>query len=268
MRVIPDITNGQESSRFRGGERLVLSYLVCEADGASLRECRDAPGIPNIGDAIPGLANSRVVFKTARPVSPGMARCFVHVEDGTSEGIPYETFRVTDTTGLEGSTTEVHPGTFRQFRVNMTSDVNGAKKTATLSYPIATRRIILEGLFTERPPGTVQSLANKVNSDAWQGMNRGFWRCDLAECSYSNRDGLYRVVVACSTKQSENWMSLWIARDDNGDHREIPEPILDLVRAAATGNGYQYDIVRNGSGILQTGLYALADFGAVLGDSF
>jgi hypothetical protein len=268
MRVIADQRDGQEAARFRGGERLIWSYLVCETGGASLKECRDAPGIPAVGTIPAGLpANAVVVYKVARP-DPAGARVFVHIEDGRSDGLPYETFRATDSTGLQGSSTEVHPGTFEQLQVNLTDDSDGAKKTITVSYPIATRRIVLQGLFAERPPAAIQMLPNRVNGSPYLAYGRGFWKCTLGESEYSNRDGLYRVTVAIETTQEANWMSLHVARDDTGNHVEIPPAVLTTLRNNATSdNGYVYGIAYNSNGVLQVGMHPVANF-AVLGETF
>jgi hypothetical protein len=262
VKVKRDLVQGQEANAQILGERIVEPWLVSEAGGASLRECRDAPGIPAVGDYHERATNARVVNKFARAVAGGMCKVYVIWETPAVRlAVPYESFKMTDTTGLTSSQTEVHPKDYEQLLVWMTGGT-GRQKTATVSYPIATRRLTFEGLFVERPPDSVRLLANKVNHAEWEGLPRGYWHCNFVEAEFSNRDNLYRVSVSVESHAGEGpWWTLWIGRDDSGEHKIVPASVLAAMRARA----YDWDIITQTDGVLLAGMYDTADFGVLVG---
>lgn len=286
LSVTWDIMDGGEiAAHVRSGGRIVRVGHVRGITSTSTTAPTALPDIlafaPAYGEPYPDPRYSSfvVVYVTARGI-PGtrgtMARLYVHYESPRLAGAaPIESFAIEDVTTLVAEPTQVIPGTLTPMLVNLETDEPdpdadpqpATVKMVTATYPRTYRAVVLYGLFNTRPSTTIRYAANCVNHSTWEGLPRGYWRCEGPRVRYSNRDGLFAVSVGFLSKgdqPGEDWSTYSFARDDLGEYVKPTETLMNTLKA----QDYEFGKRWSTRGVYKAGLYRTANFSAIFGDTF
>lgn len=267
-----------EAGRDRTRAYVIMTGVIRDWEpstpATALIEALESSGMPQIGEALsptrtdltcknhyvkpldgPGItygniARVRILFETSRLIGP----------------TPIETFAVEDTTNLGSGTTQLLPYALTPLKVygNAEDDdpENGPKDIATIGLPIPMRSIVLYGLFEERPSEDILSVTRHVNHAEWQGLPKGYWLCSGPRTRWSNLDEMYRVSVAFTTKQEEDWSEYQILRDPDTGR---PWPVDDELVEGLKEDEYEFGINHQYDGILKVGPFRAANFTSIFG---
>jgi hypothetical protein len=275
------VQDAEVQQSLNNGDTIVRTALAkgVEADVATpssaLLVALASVGVPLLGDVHPNQASALCIHRIARGVGGGLVRLWIHYVRPGGGGAPIERFAADDSVVLQNEPMSVFPGTAKQLRCSTTdtapdpeaADPPATDRPITANYPATVRALVLYGLFADRPSNAVKNSARKVNSATWQGLPRGYWRCEGPQVHYSSRDGMYIITVGFLNKgeeQGEDWSTYEIARSQSGE----PAKVKDSILAARYAENYEYGVRWNKDGLFKAGFYRTSNFSATFGDSF
>lgn len=270
MDLILDTVEGCEAEIAKGLIRTNRGAVVKNLDVTEPREvllrAMGMPGMPIRGDMLspryPNVTLDRIAVRAVRG-RIALFRLVYQQLTALPDGV--ESFAIEDVTTLSTGTTQFLPGTLKQLRVSYTdteteSDL-AAGDTATISFPVPMRSLILWGMFSQRPPLSVLGAMRRVNDSVWMGLPKGFWLFSGVRVQWSNRDNRYRVTCTVTTKSEEDWSSYSGIRGPDGKWMRVPQAIIDRYR----DQDYDYGIRNQSSGLLKVGPFKLVNMRAVFG---
>lgn len=256
-----------------------ITSAVTTSQLALIDILNNAPGMPQLGDFLSAGHHEYVcLHRIARPVqntSGQKAWVWIRYETPGGGGTPLERFAAEDVANLVAEPSDVFPGTAQQIRCSTTATAPqytsltppDTDRPVKVNWPRVMRGLVLYGLFANRPSGNVLNATNCVNDGTWQGLDRGYWRCEGPRVRYSSRDGMYAVSVGFSTKgagRGRDWSTYEIARSADGTQAGVKTS--DLIDAY--NEQYEYGLRNDVNGFWKGGLYELANFSQIFGDSF
>lgn len=205
-------------------------------------------------------------------------------------------FTVTDDTGVQQVQTQLFPGTYESLSFTWRDPlypVGGPPEedTATLSFEIPLRRLVLSGPVANRDLGAYRTKVGYVNEEAWRDLPRGYWKfvglrtvqdtagqllagatsftqpvdgpIDRASVAnaINNPDMRFPTTITIESKCIEPWSQQAAFRlPSTGKFISVPQKEVNAARAAP----YQYGIQRY-NGLLVAGLHPLTSFSALFG---
>lgn len=269
-----DTVDGAEGEVRKGLKRVVRGAVITDMDVSVPAEviprAMTYPGLPNMGSS---LSSSYPTYRLAR-IIPRAARgkiVFLRLvyEDestpGGGGGPVFETFSVEDVTTLASGSTQLLPGDLTPLRVSLTgTDTEAdlaAGETATMSYPVPMRSLVLYGLFATRPSVSLLHAMRYVNGATWMGLPKGYWLLSGVSVRYSNVQEGFAVTCTTTTKTEEDWSSYNSVRGPDNKHIRVPEAETTMLR----NQTYEYGIRYKKYGLLKAGPFRLQNFSALFG---
>lgn len=206
-------------------------------------------------------------------------------------------FTASDDYGLQQVTTSLFPGTWEPLSFSWKDPADPAAQnvtdTATMSFPIPLRKIVLSGWVANRDLDVYRPAFRMVNSDTWRGLPPGYWlfagmhterdaaasplpavdggfqvpvdgpinRATLNN-SLNNPDARFQSSFQCITKVTEDWRQAEAFRSQHtGKLVTVPKTITDAARAKP----YTYGVDANANGLIVVGLFQMTSFTALFG---
>lgn len=268
MPIYLDTPAGAEADIVQGNTRVSRGFIATKIDTTSPAEAMlmAMVGLPGRGS----LLSSRFPWPLKRyAVRALRGRVLTGrlIYEEPLLGQPEETFFAEDVTTLSTGTTQLMPGSLEELRVSFGSTVTGsdlnAGETATVSYPVSLRSLVISGMFTSPPDIALQTAIRSVNAETWMGLPPGYWWYSGIRVAYSNSDNRYRVTITCTTKSEEDWSTYAATRNPtDGKFVSVPSTELATLRQQTYARGIRYQKY----GLLKVGLFRMVNFHSLFGN--
>jgi hypothetical protein len=230
-------------------------------------------GLPQIGEAFPADPACILVRHIVKGIAGNQATVLCVYERPTFTSAQIVGTWVINTDTITRTTLlQRNPLTFKPIRVvwqpSQQTPADRVIKTGTISAEIPMARVVARGQFYGLNTGRPWRLAvGSVNSGNWQGLGQGFWlfdemHDDIVQLNTGNTNlSLYQYTLIFTSRLKYDWAEYDFARMPSGDFAQIPESVMQQIRAMEYGGGD----VEFAEGVTRTESYPMMDLTGLTG---